>query len=301
MAQEPAQMSWWSSLKIKHMEHKFDPTNIEDIKAFLPEGAKKSLGQHFLTSRSVVKKMVEAAQIERGDIILEVGPGLGVLTQELVDSPAKEIIACEKDKKLSFKLKDNFDSKRLKIINEDALLLIPNLQVQSPFKVVSNLPYNIGSPILISLLSVCPTLPTMIVVMLQKEVAARLTARLGDSNRGLLTVFVELFGHTRIIEKLPKNLFYPAPQVDSAVLQISDITDPGLEPKFALRMLKFAFSGKRKMIKNSLFQTLKIDPKTAENIATQAGFSVEDRAEALSRDSWMKLITILQDLNQTNS
>jgi 16S rRNA (adenine1518-N6/adenine1519-N6)-dimethyltransferase len=168
--------------------------------------------------------------------------------------------------------------------------------VQSPFKVVSNLPYNVGSPILISLLSVCPTLPTTIVVMLQKEVAARLTARLGDSNRGLLTAFVELFGTTRIIEKLPTNLFYPPPKVDSAVLQIANITNPGIEPKFALKILKFAFSGKRKMIKNSLFATLKIDPNTARKIATQSGFSLDDRAETLSKDSWMKLIRLLRDL-----
>lgn len=277
------------------MSAKFNPASIEDIKKILPQGAKKSLGQHFLTSVNVVKKMVDAAKIVRGDTILEVGPGLGVLTEQLIDSEAKLIIACEKDHDLSYKLKENYDSKRLKIINEDALLLIPNLQVEPPFKVVSNLPYNVGAPILISLLSVCPTLPETIVVMLQKEVASRLTARAGDSNRGLLTVFIEIFGETHIIEKLPKNLFYPPPKVDSSVLKISNIVKPSFPPKFIIRILKLAFAGKRKKIKNSLFQTLQIDPASAQEIAEYSGFSLDDRPETLTKDNWLKLIERLQE------
>ena len=253
--------------------------------------AKKSLGQHFLISEPVLDRIVAAAGITKEDTIFEIGPGTGNLTKKLLDSPAREIIAVEKDDKLYKYLGELFSSKvchpersrrvsklpnRLKLIHGDALTLIPNLVVgdcprdsgtvpcmDKHFKVVANLPYNIASPAIISLLTVCPTLPEMMVVMLQREVAERIVAKPGNSNRGLLTVFLELFGEAKIVERVNKGCFRPIPEVDSAVVRIVIARPPAGWPwqsrqridfaKSALRILKAAFSAKRKKIKNSLF------------------------------------------------
>jgi 16S rRNA (adenine1518-N6/adenine1519-N6)-dimethyltransferase len=269
--------------------------NTNEIKKYLTQNtwAKKSLGQHFLTSPEVVRRMAKAAQIDKNDLILEIGPGLGILTEELLRSPAKEVILVEKDRQLCEKLKGDFTQNRVKIICDDALLIIPNLQVDSPFKVISNLPYNIGAPTLISLLTICPTLPEKIIVMLQKEVAERITTKPGDSNRGLLTVLIELYGQASILEKVPRNLFYPVPQVDSAVLFIDKIEQIPFEPKAVIRILKLCFAGKRKKLKNSLFASLQIPSDKITEITYKAGISADQRPEQLSREDWAKLIEAL--------
>jgi 16S rRNA (adenine1518-N6/adenine1519-N6)-dimethyltransferase len=258
--------------------------------------AKKSLGQHFLTNELVVQKMVEASSIKDTDSILEIGPGLGILTREIFKSPAREIILVEKDYDLCARVREQFENKRSKVICQDAMILIPNLQVESPFKVISNLPYNVGSPILVQLLTVCPTLPSRIIVMLQKEVAERICAKPNNSNRGLLTVLIEQFGEAKIIEQVSKEHFYPIPKVDSAVISIENISKPDLDVKKAMRFIKMSFAGKRKKIKNSLFSTLKIDPKIQEEIAKKAGFDLNQRPEDLNRESWFILLKELEQL-----
>jgi 16S rRNA (adenine1518-N6/adenine1519-N6)-dimethyltransferase len=267
--------------------------------------AKKSLGQHFLTSEAVLSEIVKSAEITPGDTIFEIGPGLGFLTKELMASPAREIVACEKDDELYEYLrvilsraKRGEESRRklpnrLKLIHEDALVLIPNLIAKSPLKVVANLPYNIAAPAIISLLSVCPTLPERMVIMVQKEVAERIVCPPGNSNRGLLTVFIELFGTAKIIKQVSRGQFSPPPQVDSAVIDISGITKLPFLPKQALRIIKGAFSSKRKKIKNSLFSTFQIPLSEAESIAKKCGFSLDQRPEELTKAQWLSLIELL--------
>jgi 16S rRNA (adenine1518-N6/adenine1519-N6)-dimethyltransferase len=256
-------------------------------------GSKHSLGQHFLIREDVVKKMVESAKIKPDDSILEIGPGLGVLTKELIFSPAKEVIACERDERFFKYLQDSLKNKKMKLINQDALILIPSLIVKSPLKVISNLPYNISSPTIISLLTVCPTLPGTMVLMLQKEVAERLTSSPGSSNRGILTVLIELMGHCKIIEKIPRSYFYPQPEVESAVILIDNISPLPFLAKDALKIIKLAFAGKRKMIKNTLFSTLKIPPDRCAKIAQMSKISLDQRPEELTREQWLKLIKIV--------
>ena len=264
---------------------------IKRILNLIESGPKKSLGQHFLTSPTLARKIVDAAQIKREDTVLEIGPGLGILTSHLVASPTSKLFLCEKDRNFCEYLKGEYKNNKVKIICEDALILIPTLQVESPFKVVSNLPYNISSPVIISLLTACQTLPETMVLMLQKEVADRLIAPPHDSNRGILTVLLELFGEVKIVERVSKNQFYPAPQVDSAVISFSNIKALGFEPKIALRILKLSFAGKRKKIKNSLFSSLKIPTNQAQEIAEKSGFSLEQRPEELTKEQWVKLIS----------
>jgi len=256
-------------------------------------GAKKSLGQHFLKDQAIVKRMVEAGQITARDTILEIGPGLGILTRELTKSPAKKIIACEKDDAIFEFLQKEVKQKNLSIVNKDALILIPTLNVSPPLKVISNLPYNISSPVIISLLTVCPVLPKKMVLMVQKEVAQRLTAKPGNSNRGILTVFLELFGNVKIIEKLSPHHFYPPPQVQSSVVSIDNIKMPTVDRKHAFGIIKTAFAKKRKKIKNSLFASLKISGEQMQEICAKAGISSDLRPENLSIDQWTYLISEL--------
>ena len=261
--------------------------------------AKKSLGQHFLVSQRVLDEIIEAAEITKEDTIFEIGPGTGNLTKKLLLSPAKKIIAVEKENRLyrSFPSVIASEAKqsqklpnRLKLIHGDALTLIPDLIVEKPFKVVANLPYNIAAPAIISLLSVCPTLPSSMVLMLQKEVAERIICPAGNSNRGLLTVFIELFGRAEIVTRVLKHHFSPPPQVDSAVVKISGIQKLSFPPEAAIRVLKAAFAGKRKKIKNSLFSTFQIPPNEAQKIAKKCGFGLDQRPEELNIDQWRALI-----------
>jgi len=264
---------------------------IEEYRAI---DSKKSLGQHFLTNDFVTEKMVKDAEVNTDDAVLEIGSGLGILTKAIFDHNPRQLILCEKDRDLAEILKKKFTSKKIKIITEDALLLIPNLQVSPPFKVVSNLPYNISSPVIVSLLTTSQVLPATIAVMLQKEVAQRICAKGGDSNRGILTILVELFGQGKITDKVSKNQFYPAPQVDSAVVVISQIKKPEVNPKKFLKMLKMSFAGKRKKIKNSLFSTLKIDFPKAQNISKRAGVDLDLRPEDLTIGQWKKLFNEIE-------
>lgn len=271
----------------------FNPTKPSDIKAMLDrDGANKSLGQHFLTNEDVVAKMVETAKIGPEDNVFEIGPGLGVLTKAILNSSPKELVACELDRKLFSILQNQYGS-NIKLINQNALTLIPQLIVNKPFKVVSNLPYNISSSSIISLLTVCPTLPEKIVVMVQKEVAERIIAPPHDSNRGILTVFVELLGEARITQKVSAGLFYPPPQVESAVLLIDNIKEIDLPRLKVFKLIKMAFAKKRKKIRNSLFATLKITGAEADEIAEKSGISLENRPEELNRDQWLNLLKAL--------
>jgi len=286
---------------------------------------KKSLGQHFLKSEAVVDEMIKAAEISKDDTVFEIGPGLGILTKKLLDSPAKKIIACEKDDQLFEYLKDLFSKgsnpcaqgldprkeklpNKLKLIHDDALVLIPNLILRSNqseestlsevegsthFKVVANLPYNIASPAIISLLTVCPTIPEKMVVMVQKEVAERLVTKPGNSNRGWMTVLLELMGEASILMKLSRGQFSPPPEVESAVIVIDKIEKPEVEPKKIIRILKMAFAGKRKKIKNSLFSTLQIPSRAMGELAQKAGISLDQRPEELNVNQWRELINVL--------
>lgn len=258
---------------------------------FIP---KKSLGQHFLRNTHVVSQIVESGEISPDNEILEIGPGQGILTEALVASPALKIFLCEKDDQLYELIKKRYASSRVKVIHEDALTLIPSLQVKQPYKVISNLPYNISSPVIISLLTASQALPKCMVLMLQKEVAQRLVTKPGDSNRGWLTVLLEMMSETKIITFVSKNDFYPPPQVESAVIKIDKIKEPkDFTPKQAIRILKTAFGGKRKKIKNSLFSYFKISSPKAVEIAEKCNISLDMRAEDLDSTQWQNLIVEL--------
>ncbi|MDY4696723.1 MAG: 16S rRNA (adenine(1518)-N(6)/adenine(1519)-N(6))-dimethyltransferase RsmA [Selenomonas montiformis] len=224
------------------------------LKAFGLHMSKK-LGQNFLIDAGIVQGIVDAAQIHPGDHVLEIGPGIGTLTQGLAEAGA-DVTAVELDKKLPAVLAETLKAyDRVRIVPGDILKVdIPALMGQEPFKVVANLPYYITTPILMTLLE--RRLPiTMMVTMVQKEVAERMTARPGSRSYGALSVAVQYYTEPEIVLNVPPRSFIPAPEVDSVVIACRVRSVPAVkvsEEKMFFRVVRAAFGQRRKTLANAL-------------------------------------------------
>ena len=224
------------------------------LKAFGLHMSKK-LGQNFLIDAGIVQGIVDAAQIHLGDHVLEIGPGIGTLTQGLAEAGA-DVTAVELDKKLPAVLAETLKAyDRVRIVPGDILKVdIPALMGQEPFKVVANLPYYITTPILMTLLE--RRLPiTMMVTMVQKEVAERMTARPGSRSYGALSVAVQYYTEPEIVLNVPPRSFIPAPEVDSVVIACRVRSVPAVkvsEEKMFFRVVRAAFGQRRKTLANAL-------------------------------------------------
>ncbi|MCX6811319.1 MAG: 16S rRNA (adenine(1518)-N(6)/adenine(1519)-N(6))-dimethyltransferase RsmA, partial [Candidatus Berkelbacteria bacterium] len=178
----------------------------------------KRLGQHFLISKDILTEIIKNANIQKGDKVIEVGPGLGVLTEELLSNGA-EVTAIEFDSRMMRILKKRFRNyQNLNLIKGDALDEIPRLNLANQ-KIVANLPYQITSPFFNKILSK-KELPKLIVILIQKEVAERIIAKPHNSTRGYLSVLVQLYGVPKIVGIVSKECFYPQPKVESAILSL---------------------------------------------------------------------------------
>jgi len=183
----------------------------------------KSKGQNFLIDENILTKIVGAAELKKTDYVLEIGPGLGVLTKELTQI-AKKVLSVELDKSLVFFLKKNFkENKNLEILESD-ILKIKNIDItktlgSKDYKLVANLPYNITKPIFRKFLSYEPK-PSQIIVLVQKEVGQKIVAK--DKKESVLSLSVKFYGQPEIIDYVPKESFYPQPKVDSAILKIKN-------------------------------------------------------------------------------
>lgn len=235
----------------------------------------KRLGQNFLIDKSVLRKIIETANLSPKDTILEIGPGLGILTIELAKQ-AKKVMAVEKDRKVCKILKEILrDYKNVKIINQDVLSY--ELQVTN-YKLIANLPYSITSPVIRKFLET-ENPPKETILMVQKEVAQRIVAK--PLRMNLLAVAVQFYAKAEIVSYVRKKSFYPQPKVDSAIIKIAPQPIPKINTKKFFQLVKTGFSSKRKMLKNnlqleeSILKKIKINPKT--------------RAENLSIQDWLKL------------
>lgn len=213
--------------------------------------AKKSLGQNFLISENALEKIVETAKITANDHIVEIGPGLGVLTKELT-ARARKVTSIELDRELSRILQELIPAKNLTILNQDALTASPP---EGPYKVVANIPYNITSPLLNHFLQ-AENKPKTMTLLIQKEVAEKICQK--DPDMSVLSLQVALFATPHLIKAVPKTAFYPIPKVDSAIIhiEIHKKTDENYIPdEQALKILKTAkqaFSQRRKKLSNTL-------------------------------------------------
>ena len=262
--------------------------------------AKKSLGQNFLIDEEVVNKIIENSEISKSDLVIEIGPGLGTLTSKLLEKAGK-VIAIELDNTVlkilndRFKLYDNFE-----LINQDILktdlnnLIRLNLNNKIKYcKVVANLPYYITTPIITKLLEENLNLVS-ITVMVQKEVAKRLTGIPGKSKDiGAISHYIYYYSNSKIVLNVPRSSFIPSPDVDSSVIVFNLLKQPrvNIEDKdFLFKIIKLSFSQKRKTLLNSLVNNNICSSKEElENILTELDINTKVRAEELSLQDFVNI------------
>lgn len=244
----------------------------------------KKLGQNFLIRRSVVDEIVAAAELTAGEPVLEIGPGIGTLTQGLAQSGAA-VTAVELDRRLLEVLDTTLAQyNNVRIIHGDVLKVnIPEIMNHKPFKVVANLPYYITTPIIMSLLEM--KLPIeRLVVMVQREVAERMVAQPGTKAYGALSVAVQYYTEPSIVMDVPPRAFMPAPEVTSAVICCRLREKPPVEvadEKLFFRVVKAAFAQRRKTFSNTM-KTTGLDKETIASVLAKANIDGARRGETFS-------------------
>ena len=249
----------------------------------------KSLGQNFLINPSVCPKMAELSGAGKGVGVIEIGPGIGVLTNELCKL-ADKVVAIELDKRLLPVLEETLgEYDNLKVVNADVLETDLHKLIEEEFSgmevvVCANLPYYITSPVIMKLLE--DKLPiSAITVMVQKEAAQRICAEVGSRQSGAVTVSVNYYAKPEMLFSVSAGSFMPAPKVDSAVIRLNVLDEPPVkvndEKKF-FSVIKAAFSQRRKVISNSLSSGLSLDKSKTAEVLEKSGVPLNARAEKLS-------------------
>lgn len=268
------------------------PTAITQLAA-LGIHPRKSLGQNFLVDPIHRDRIVDAARLSAPDVVLEVGPGPGVLT-DLLASQAGRVLAVELDERLIPFLRQRFASQpHVSIIQGDILKLDPGrLTDGGSYKVVANLPYYITGSVLRHFLEAKPP-PQLMVLTVQKEVAERMVARPPDMS--LLAVSVQYYASVAVVAEIPANAFYPVPKVDSAVVRIELRAEPearGVDEGVFFRIVKAGFCQPRKQLRNSLAAGLGVPPAQAATWLMAAGIDPHRRAETLELSEWGALARV---------
>ncbi|MBL7209491.1 MAG: ribosomal RNA small subunit methyltransferase A [Dehalococcoidia bacterium] len=255
---------------------------------------KKRLGQHFLVDEAILDTILVAAELSPEDIVIEIGPGLGVLTSELARRAGK-VVAVELDTKLASLLKRRLASlPNVDVINADILKVSPLqlLERKSDYKVVANLPYYITSPILRHFVEASPK-PSLMVVMVQKEVGEAIVA--GPGKMSLLAVSLQVYSKPKIISHVPSQSFYPPPKVDSAIVRFDLLPEPAVnvaDINGFFDVVKRGFSSPRKQLHNSLAQGMGVKPAEVASLLERAGIESQRRAETLSLEEWARLYEV---------
>lgn len=263
--------------------------------------AKKSLGQHFLTSAVVPSWMCDAADIREGDVVLEIGPGTGVLTKEILRRGAR-VIALEADLRALAVLKEIFaeeiDSHQLTLHHADVrtadLHRIEGIS-DHQFKIVANIPYYLSGMLFRTFLE-SSVQPTCLVYLVQKEVAKRITSDLSRGEKeSLLSLSVKIYGTPRYVKTVSRGHFAPSPKVDSAIVAVQNISRDNfqtLDPTFFFKLLHLGFGQKRKQLLGNLSK--QFERNTLTNIFSTLSLPVSTRAEDMSLSMWLSLATALQ-------
>lgn len=247
----------------------------------------KSLGQHWLTDREILASIAESAALEPGDTVLEIGPGLGTLTSELLRR-ASRVVAVEFDPELARKLPGQFPGKNLTVVNQDILQYDFDV-LPTGYKVVANVPYYITSKIVERLMTAANR-PTVAVLLVQKEVAERLAASAGGYS--VLAISAQVFAEVSLGVAVPRQYFTPPPEVDSRVVilrsRVTPLVDPGIEKQF-FRVVKAGFSARRKQLRSSLAGGLAMSKPEIERILQSASIDPSLRAQDLTIEQWLSL------------
>ena len=249
---------------------------------------KKELGQNWLRDRAMLEAIADEADLSISDTVLEIGPGLGTLTSELLRR-AGNVVAVELDSERAAKLPAQFPGKKLTVINED-ILSYDLERLPTGYKVVANVPYYITSKI-IEKLTTASNRPSVIVILVQKEVAERIVAHPGGMS--ILAISAQIFAKTRLGIEIPRQFFTPVPKVDSQVV-VLEMRDKPLvlekDQRAFFRVVKAGFANKRKKLRSSMSAGLAISKSDAEKLLRQAGIDPDLRAEDLSIDDWIRLM-----------
>lgn len=271
---------------------KFVKKEETDTQKHFYHKAKKSMGQNFLKDKRVLTDIRDASDINAMDIVLEIGPGKGALTQTLL-SFAGKVIAIEKDRDLFEFLKEKFakeiSEKRLELLDKDVLEFDPNMlsfYKDLDYKIVSNIPYNITGAIIEKFLT-AKYKPVSMTLLVQKEVAQRIVAR--NKKESILSLSVKLFGKPELIKKVKKESFSPAPKVDSAILHI-ELFEEKLKDEFILdffKTVKNGFAHKRKKLSSNLISVFR--KEQIEKIFEELNLNKNERAEDLNIETWKKI------------
>ena len=262
--------------------------------------ANKSLGQNFLIDDEVVRKIVEGAEVTKDDLVIEIGPGLGTLTKPLIERAGK-VICVELDKRMLEILEDRFgDNDNFKVINDDVLKVDLNKLIQTEkkennlkrAKIVANLPYYITTPIIMKLLEEKLDIES-ITVMIQKEVAKRITAIPGEPNSGAITYSVYYYAKAEEVILVPNTSFIPRPEVESEVIRLVIRDNPPIEMKDeqkVFKLIKQSFMQRRKTLVNSLAKSEFFNQKEdIEKILNKLEIDLKVRGETLSFEQFVKI------------
>ena len=305
-----------------------DLTNISIIKHLCQKHGlhpNRKNGQNFLIDKNILEKIIAGADLKPTDNVLEIGPGFGVLTQELVKH-AGNVIAVEQDKRLTEFLEKEIKKEKsnLEIINDDILKInplfyLPLIKGESKwgYKIVSNLPYQITSPVLWKFLqedqiNLTPTLSysgegvKSMVLMVQKEVGERICAKPGKMS--ILSVMCQFYAECEIVSLVSRNCFWPKPEVDSAIIRLQTNNHPYTRSichrqiftlkgwdnnKEFMRIVKIGFSAKRKMLKNNLANGLQMPMEKIVAVLREAGLNEKIRAQELGVEEWKRIYLLL--------
>lgn len=286
----------------------YSPATIKDIRERYGFRLTKSLGQNFLTDKNIIDNIIEASNIGENDLVIEIGPGIGVITKEAA-AKAGSVIAVEIDKNLIPILQETLaDETNVKIINRDILKTDltavieeekKNFPQMESVRIIGNLPYYITTPIIMKLLE--DGVPAdSITVMMQKEVADRIKAAPGNKERGALSVAVQYYCQVVKVTDVPKEVFVPAPKVDSTVLRLDIRKEKPVElkdDKLFFKAVKSGFAQRRKTLLNSLASGTDLGKDKIGQILEEAGIDPGRRAETLDIDEFAKIANGMFEMN----
>lgn len=274
----------------------YQPSTIREIKSKYDFNLTKSLGQNFLTDKNAIDKIIEGSEIGPDDLVIEIGPGIGVITYE-ASLKAKKVIAVEIDKNLIPILKDTLSERdNIEIVNQDILKtdlteIIENAGEFSGVKIIGNLPYYITTPIIMKILEEgvpCDSLT----IMMQKEVADRIKAKPSTKAYGALSIAVQYYCEVENVVNVPKEVFVPQPKVDSTVLRLKIREEKPIELKsrdLFFATVKAAFGQRRKTLNNSLMGVSGITKEIAADALMASGIDAKRRGETLGLNEFAKL------------
>lgn len=251
---------------------------------------KKSLGQHWLHDELSLEAMADVAEVSAGDTVLEVGPGLGTLTKELLQRGAN-VTAVEFDHDLAAALPARMSHKNLQVVEQD-ILSFDFTQLSPGYKVAANIPYYLTSKLLRVMCETSNPFDTA-ALLIQKEVAERVAAKPGDMST--LSVSVQFYCEVHLSVIVPAELFTPPPKVDSQILGLryrKESLFPDVDTKQFFRIVKAGFSERRKKLRSSLSGGLRISKSEAEDLLREAGIDPNMRAQALSLEQWHNLYLV---------